>query len=154
MTLNRNQFFLLIALIFIMPFFVPRIIWLWGSRQTVGEMRFQGHGNLGSVLGISSYPVIRYLLGKDTIYFNGNVNMDLRPGQKVPVLYQVKNPADALVNSFPCIWMDAISLALLPALVLLVLFLTPDHMDTVIPRKSKIIVGKRPFVRILKDTHF
>jgi len=79
MTLSRNQFFPLAAIIFIAPFLIPRIIWLAGSQQTMGEMRFRGYGNLGSVLGLSTYPVIRFQIGKDTFYMNGNVDMDLQP---------------------------------------------------------------------------
>jgi hypothetical protein len=36
-----------------------------------------------------------------------------------------------------------------PLLVLLVLFLTPDRFDPLIPRKSKILLGSRPFIRVI-----
>ncbi len=69
-------------------------------------MYFTGHGNLGSVLGISTYPVIWFKSGKDTIFFNGNVNIPLKPDEKVSVRYKTDNPSDAKVNSFTCIWGD------------------------------------------------
>jgi len=39
--------------------------------------------------------------------------------------------------------------ALFPFLVLFVLYLTPDNLDPLIPRKSKILIGIRPFIRII-----
>ncbi|HTQ27444.1 MAG TPA: DUF3592 domain-containing protein [Puia sp.] len=149
MTLSRNQFFLLAGIILVVPFIIPKMIWLAGSRRSMGEMRYWGHGDLGSALGITTYPVLRYILQGDTIYFDSNINMDLQRGQEIPIRYQVNDPADALVDSFAAIWMRPLSYALLPLLILLVLYLTPDRLDPLIPRKSKIVLGKRPFVRIL-----
>ena len=120
------------------------------SKQAMGEMRFTGHGNLGSVLGVSSYPVIRFAIGMDTVYFNGNINLDLKPGDKISVRYQKDDPSDARVNNFICIWMDAVAYALLPVLVLLVLYIMPDRLDPIIPKRSKVILGKKPFIQIVK----
>jgi hypothetical protein len=142
---------MLLYMILVVPFFVHKIYWVAGSRKTIGEMRYQGHGDLGSALGISSFPVIRFKLGLDTVYFDGNINLDLKPGQPVEIRYQKDNPPDAKINCFPCIWMDTIANALMPFLVLLILFLTPERFDPLIPRKSKIVLGQRPFVRILKN---
>ena len=151
MILTRNQFFLLLSIIFIMPVLVPKLIWIASSRKTIGEMRFVGHGNLGSALGISTYPVIRFAIGNDTIYFNGNINLNIRPGDKIDVRYQKNNPSDAKVNSFSCIWADAISYTLLPILVLLVLYIMPERLDPIIPKKSKILIGRKPFIKIIKS---
>lgn len=46
------------------------------------------------------------------------------------------------------IWCNII-FAIYPLLVLLVLFLTPDRFDPLIPRRSKVLLGLRPFIRIL-----
>jgi len=109
-----------------------------------------GHGDLGSALGISSYPVIRFELNKDTIYFNGNINIDFVKGKKLPIRYQKSNPQEARVDNFVCIWMDILPYALLPIGVLLVLYFMPDSLDPIIPRRSKIIIGKKPFLQIIK----
>ena len=86
-----------------------KLFWLAGSRETTGTMYFTGHGNFGSVLGISTYPVIWFKQGKDTIFFNGNVNIPLKQDETVSVRYQINNPSDAKVNSFACIWGDTVA---------------------------------------------
>ena len=141
--MSRNQFFGLLLIIFIGPFLASKFIWLSTSALTTGTMRFTGHDNLGSVLGISTYPVIRFTRGTDTIYFNGNVNIDLQKGEMIPVRYQKNNPSDAKVSTFVCIWGDTLAYGLLPLLVLVVLYLHPDI-------KSSIHIGKKPFIMIVK----
>jgi len=47
------------------------------------------------------------------------------------------------------IWGSTLIFALYPLLVLLVLFFTPEKFDPLIPRGSKILLGFRPFIRIL-----
>jgi len=50
-------------------------------------------------------------------------------------------PSEILVGTFV--------FALYPLLVLLVLFLTPDRFDPLIPRKAKILLGGRSLIRVL-----
>jgi len=149
MAFSKNQFFLILGIVFIAPFVVNKLVWLANSQLVEGEMRFTGHGNLGSALGISSYPVIKFMLGRDSIYFNGNVNLDLKPGEHVMVRYQKNNPSDAIVNNFVCIWMGTVAYALLPILVLLVVYIIPDRLDPIIPKGSSVIIGKSPLIRIV-----
>jgi hypothetical protein len=47
------------------------------------------------------------------------------------------------------VWGAAVVYPLFPLLVLLVLFLTPDRLDPLIPRKSKILLGIKPFIKIV-----
>ena len=122
-------------------------MWLATSRQTTGILLFTGHTL--EVQGISSHPVIRFKDGKDTVYFNGNVHLDRIPGEIIPVRYQKDNPSDAKVNAFVCIWIDTIAYALFPFLVLLILFLTPHRFDPLIPKKSKVLLGKKSFIKII-----
>jgi len=151
MTLTKNQFFLLLTAVFICPFFLQKMIWLLGSEGAVAEMRFVGHGNLGSTLGISTYPVLRFVVNGDTVYFNGNVDTDLKQGDDVPVRYQRNNPGDAVIDSCISIWMPTVAYALLPILVLTVLYILPDSLDPIVPRRAKMIIGKNPFLRIVKN---
>src|ERR1700733_12922928 len=106
MILSRNSFFLIIFCLFLLPLPFYKIFWLLRSRETTGTFYFTGHGNLGSVFGISTYPVIWFLSGKDTVFFNGNVNVPLKPEEKVSIRYQTNDPADAKLNTFTCIWGD------------------------------------------------
>jgi len=47
------------------------------------------------------------------------------------------------------VWGPALIFSLFPMLVLLVLFLTPDSLDPVIPWRSKVLIGIRPFIKIV-----
>lgn len=47
------------------------------------------------------------------------------------------------------VWAGPLVFPLFPLLILLVLFLTPDRFDPLIPRGARILLGSRPFIRIL-----
>ena len=47
------------------------------------------------------------------------------------------------------VWAGPLVFALFPLLTLLILFLTPDRFDPLIPRRARILLGFRPFIRIL-----
>jgi len=145
MIFSRHSFFLLLLSVLVFPLFAYKLIWLSTSRETTGYMYFLGHGNLGSVFGISTYPVIRFGLGKDTILFNGNVNINLKTDEAVSVRYQKNDPSDAKINVFECIWGDTFAYCLAPFLFLLVIYFHPD----LLPKKARIEIGRRPFIRIL-----
>ena len=46
-------------------------------------------------------------------------------------------------------WSGTLVFALCPLLILLVLFLTPDRFDPLIPKKSTILIGIKPFIKIV-----
>jgi hypothetical protein len=143
MKLKRNSFFLLLFVLIVSPLPVYKLIWLAGTRKTTGTLYFIGHGNFGSVLGISTYPVIRFTSGEDTIYFNGNVNIPLKPDEKVPVRYRRNNPTDAKINEFSSIWGDTLAYMLGPFLIFLVVFFHPD----LVPKKAKVILGRKTLIK-------
>src|SRR5450432_134456 len=146
MILSRNSFFLVLFCLFLLPLPLYKLFWLARSKETTGSLYFIGHCNLGSVLGTSTYPVIRFQTGKDTVIFNGNVNIPLRPDEKVSVRYQRNDPSDAKVNTFSCIWGDTMAYELGPFLILLVIYFHPD----LVPKKSKILLGKKPLVKFME----
>lgn len=49
------------------------------------------------------------------------------------------------------IWGATVVYSLFPLLILLVLLLTPERLDPVIPRRSKVLLGIKPFVKIIPD---
>lgn len=63
-----------------------------------------------------------------------------------------------LVNSGPTagwnipmnIWAPTVVYSLFPLLILLVLLLTPERLDPLIPKKSKVLLGIRPFIKIVR----
>ena len=146
MSLSRNSFFIILFCIFLLPLPIYKFLWLVRSKETTGTLYFIGHGNLGSVLGISTYPVIWFLSGKDTVYFNGNVNIPLKPDEKVSVRYQKDDPSDAKVNTVSCIWGDTMAYEFGPLLIFLIVFFHPD----LVPRKSRIILGEKPLIKIIE----
>jgi hypothetical protein len=146
MIFTRSQFFITLFSIIVLPIVAYKIIWLLRSSKAVGEMEFVGHGNYGSILGVSTYPVIIFTVGKDTFHFNGNLNIPLKRGQKVELRYLRHNPSNAKINTFLCIWGDTITYTLGPLLAFLGIFFAPD----IVPRRSKLKVGIRPLVRILQ----
>jgi hypothetical protein len=145
MILSRNRFFLLFALMLLSPLVLYKLIWLYGTRETTGTLYFTGHGNLGSVLGISTYPVIWFKSGRDTVYFNGNVNIPLKENEKLSVRYKINNPADAKVNSIICIWGDTLAYELGPLLIFLIIYFHPD----LVPKRTNVLIGKKPFLQIV-----
>jgi hypothetical protein len=132
-----------------MPFIGYKIAWLATSVKTTGIMWFMGH-TLEEQGNITSHPVIKFKAGNDSLYFNNNVVIDFKPGEKIPVRYQISNPHDAKADTFTCMWSDTLVYISFPFLVLLVLFFIPDRFDPIIPKKSKIIFDKKYFIRIIK----
>jgi hypothetical protein len=55
------------------------------------------------------------------------------------------NSPDMIIRA----WEGGLVFALFPLLFLLVLFLTPDRFDPLIPRGSRILLGWRPFIEII-----
>ncbi len=47
------------------------------------------------------------------------------------------------------IWGNSLAYALWPALILLVIFLTPEKFEPLIPRKSTVLLGIHPFIKII-----
>ena len=47
------------------------------------------------------------------------------------------------------IWGTSLAYALWPALIILVIFLTPEKYDPLIPKESSILLGKKPFIKII-----
>lgn len=48
------------------------------------------------------------------------------------------------------VWGASFVYSLFPLLILLVLLFTPESLDPLIPRKSKVLIGVRPFIKIVR----
>jgi len=144
MQFGKTTFILVLAAIFVLPFFLYKLIWMYNAVPATGTMCFMGKTLNGQFS--SEYPVIKFTVsGKDTIFFNGSDGMQLKRGDLVPVLYYKSNPATARVNTFAGIWVDTIVDASIPFVILLIVFLHPG----IIPRKSSIRIGKKPFIQFV-----
>jgi hypothetical protein len=148
--LSRTRFFLFFFLLLAGPLLAPRLLWLAGSRHTTGTMAFVGHDGLGSTLGISTYPVIFFRLGKDSIFFNGMQGYGYKPGDRVPVRYSLNHPDDARIDQPLSLWGQTAVNLLLPVFIWLVILLTPARFDPLVPRGCRLLVQwKKPFVKVL-----
>ncbi|HTQ65485.1 MAG TPA: hypothetical protein VMI12_11860 [Puia sp.] len=50
------------------------------------------------------------------------------------------------------VWAPTFVFALFPLLILFVLYFTPNRLDPLIPWKSKIMIGVRPFLRVVSPS--
>jgi len=147
MVLSRGKFFFLVFGLLALPFPCYKLWWLAGTRHTVGVVGFVGHSGIESPLGITSYPVILFQLGRDSIFFNGLEGYGYKPGDPVPVRYRVDHPYDAKIEQPMAIWGDTIVYSLFPVLVWLVVVLTPQRFSPLVPRGAEILIGgKWPFL--------
>jgi len=140
----------------ILPGAVDRITWpvlfaqadLCHSEKAVGRGWFMGH-TLEMQGNITQHLVIHFKAGKDSVFFNASDNLGFKVGDLVPLRYDKAHPTDARVNTTFGLWMDVLINSLLPELVLLILFITPDRFDPLIPWKARIRIGIKPFIKII-----
>lgn len=148
MTLSRNAFFLSLVLICISPFVIWKIVWLSKTTVTTGKVWFVGRSiNLDG--SISAHLVILFLAGKDSISFNAPLSLPFREGEPVPVRYVRNEPSIARVNTPLRIWGDTLVYGIWPVLVLLVIYLIPESLDPLVPRRSKVQINRKSIVRII-----
>lgn len=148
MLLSRTQFFLVLLILLLGSFYVPRLIWLCRSEKAAGRAWFMGH-TLELDGSVSGHLVILFRAGQDSAMFNGAANVGFRVGDPVPVRYRRADPSDARIDIPVCIWGDVWVNSLLPELVLLILFITPGRFDPLIPWKARIRLGIKPFIKII-----
>jgi hypothetical protein len=148
MLLSRNQFFLILLILFVIgPFYVPRALWLINSKKTTGRGWFVGH-TLELQGDVTQHLVIIFRVGNDSVFFNGG-GRGFHVGDAVPVCYEKDNPSDARINTFSGMWEDVLINSLLPLLTLLILYITPARFDPLIPWKARVRIGKKPLIKII-----
>ena len=147
MVVGRNGFFLLLLLLCVAPFYGYKVCWLCKSRPATGVVGFIGH-TLELHGDISEHLVILFRVGKDSVWFNADIHLGA-VGAKIPVRYQRNDPSDARVDKPLAIWGDTVVNSLLPIGVLLILFLTPNRFDPLIPWRCKVVIGRRPFIQTI-----
>ena len=152
MLLSRSRFFFLLFLLLPGPFLGPKLFWLAASRRTVGRVYFTG-GVLDNFGGTSKYLVVRFPVEKDTVEFNSNLYFRWPDDTPVMVRYSRFDPSDARLDVPVCIWGDTLVNVLLPLGIWLILFLTPNRFDPLIPWGAKLQLRWRwPFIRVIPRT--
>jgi hypothetical protein len=149
MILSRTQFFTVLSIALLGPFYVPRLIWLARSTETTGKAWFMGH-TLELQGDVSQHLVILFKAGRESFTFNGD-SRRFKVGDPVPVRYDKAHPADARINTAFYIWGDVLINSLFPELVLLILFITPRRFDPLIPWKATVRIGIKPFIKIIPN---
>ena len=145
MIIPRNRFFLLLAAAIVIPFLLPRILWLSGTRRTMGYVAFVGGGEIGDQMPMD-YTYIKFPLGKDTIWFKGLGNLSMERNTPVPVRYRSENPEDARLDIWQSIWGDQLVYLGIPLLMLLLAWVHPE----VFPRRAKLKLSfRRPMLMIV-----
>jgi hypothetical protein len=147
MVLSRTQFFLVLSIALLGPFYVPRLFWLAHSRTATGKVWFVGH-TLELLGDISSHRVILFKAGGEPFFFNA-ADRHFEVGDPVPLRYNINHPADARINTASGIWEDVFINSLLPELVLVILFITPGRFDPLIPWKARVRIGIKPPIKII-----
>lgn len=149
MLISRTRFFVFLFFLLIGPFVGQKLFWLARSKGTMGKVYFMGH-TLNNDGSISSHQVIIFGIGKDSVTFTSNVNLHLRDNTLVPVRYAAGDPQDARIDKPVCIWGDTLVYLLSPVGIWLVLLLTPNRFDPLIPWRSTVQLGWRPpFIRVI-----
>lgn len=144
MLFTKHAFFVLLLGLIIFPFLVAKVIWLTGSEKAMGMVTGIGHYS-GMGLGESSYSLVEFPVGKKIISFHGGEE-NLKEGDKVAVRYSKNNPEDARLDTMLTM-MESLSYMYALLIFWLVLYIMPD----LIPKNAKIMVGSKPFLKIIKQ---
>jgi hypothetical protein len=145
MIIRRNAFFGCLFTIVLVPFLFYKIYWITHSKRVNGVMGFIGKAYATDQI-VHVYSVIKYPVGKDTFWFNGNDNIFFQRGELVPVRYRVNDPSDARIDIFSSIWGDTIVYGGIPLLILLISFIHPQ----IVPYRSRVLLHfKPPFLKVV-----
>jgi hypothetical protein len=145
MVIRRTTFFLLLALVYIAMVVVPKLVWLSGSKKTMGTFAFQGGGNaLDQFPDRSSF--IYFIYSNDTVWFKAPGRLDLPRNSPVRVRFRENDPKAAKIDNFRNIWLPTLVYGSLPLLVLLVTFVHP----AIVPYRSRIVlIPRKPFIKVI-----
>lgn len=92
-----------------------------------------------------SYSVILFQVGNDSFWLRSTDNIIFNPDEKMPILYQPKNPFDAHTTVFADLWGDTLVYAGIPAMLVLIVCFHPY----IVPYRNNIqLVRKKPFIKI------
>jgi len=144
MVIGRLPFFLLVLLIVLLPFASYTFWWLAHSAKINGVMWYRGKSYTGQIA--HEYSAVKFIVDHDTAWFNTSDNIIFKPGEIVPVRYQVSNHNDAKADIFIEIWGNSVIYGGVLALIIVISFLHPS----IIPRRSKLRISlKKPFIEIV-----
>lgn len=145
MRFSKTGFMGLLTAIFVLPFILYKLAWIARAEPAIGTRSFMGKTLNGQFS--SEYAVIKFTsTGNDTVFFNAAEGVQLQPGEQVQILYHKDDMAAARVANFQGLWVDTTIYASIPLILILVIFFHPG----IIPKKSFVVIGKKPFMQLLE----
>ena len=145
MLVNRTVFFGVLCLIVFACLAAGKIYWLLNSRKVKAVFVMEERGNALEQIRIT-HSNLYFTLGKDTIRFDGPLNLHLNTGDTIAARYNINNPSDARVLTFFGMWGSTIAYGGLPLFVLLICALHPQ----IVPYRSKLRLSvRKPFIQII-----
>jgi hypothetical protein len=147
MLFSKNTFFFLLFLLLFSPIILPNLIWLLKSEKTTGKVEGIGQPT-GISLGSDTYAYISFKAAQDTFYFQGKDD-NYKAGDIVPLRYQPKEPGNAKVAAFWSLWGNTIAYCGVPLIFWVICFFAPD----IVPKGAKVLVGKKPFLKVIMGQH-
>lgn len=143
MLLTKNEFFALLFGLVLVPFLAYNSIWLAGTEKVEGRVVGIGQ-RMGMNIGKSTYALVSFKAGADTVWFQG-LDQNYKEGDTVPVRYRRNDPSNARVATFLSLWGDVLGWAVIPLMVVVVLYFSPD----MVPKRAMVLVGRKPFIRVI-----
>jgi len=147
MIISRTKFFIAIALLITTPLVIAKLVWLARTKTTTGTFSFEGMGNALDQMR-PTYSVISFVHNNDTTWFNATAaTMNFKPGDHVPVRYNVSDPEDATIDTFSAIWTGTLIFGGIPVFILLIISLDRH----IVPYRSRIRFSKKkPYIFVLE----
>ena len=143
MLLTKNEFFALLLGVVLLPFLAYNIIWLAGSAKAEGRVVGIGQ-HMGMNIGKSTYALVSFRAGADTVWFQA-LDENYETGDVVPVRYRKADPENARTTTFLSLWGDVLGWAVIPLMVVIVLYFSPD----IVPKRAMVLLGRKPFIRVI-----
>jgi hypothetical protein len=111
--LNRNKVFYIGLSVIALFLLLNRLEYYFKSDITSGQVI-----KINNPYGRYSAPVIRFSTEKYVVTFEGVKNMDLKRGEQVKVIYNIKNPEEAEVYSFVGFVLTPLLYCIVPVILL------------------------------------
>lgn len=124
MQISRNNLFLILLFLIVIPVVGPRWYWLAHSKQVTGHVSFTGKDQAGQLM--HTYAVVQFNYQDSLYWFNGPDNILYKDDTPIQVYFDPKDPSDARLGSFLALWGDLLVYGGLPVLFLVIVYFQRD----------------------------
>lgn len=148
MIVSRFVFLTGLFCLFVLPFYVQNLHWIYHSTPTTGKAVFDGRSYTGQIG--HSYTVIMFVTQGDTIMFNSDDNQIFEKGTTLPVRYNNSMLKDARIGNTSGLWARTFFYSLMPLLIIIIIAV---HKE-LIPYRSRIKLSYNPLITVLPSEEF